>query len=197
MRYDGEHKQRTREKVLKAATQEIRAKGVHRVAVASVMSGAGLTHGGFYAHFSSKDDLVNAAIEKMFAESRGRFAKETENARPAAGLSRYIDFYLSPQHRDAINTGCPIPVLVADARRLPKSTREKFAGNVAHLGEVLSKHLVTLGREHPQFEAQSVLNELVGALSVARCEPDAAKSDAILESSRRALKHRLGLETQS
>jgi TetR/AcrR family transcriptional repressor of nem operon len=194
MRYDSEHKQKTREKVLKAATKEIRAKGPHRVGVAGVMSGAGLTHGGFYAHFSSKDDLIGAAIEEMFAESRERFEQETANHPPAEALSRYIDFYLSTKHRDAVTAGCPIPALLADARRLAKPTRELFARGIARLNQKLAAHLASLGRENPEAEAHSVLSELVGALSIARGEPDVNKSDAILKASRRSLKHRLGLD---
>src|SRR6202000_1221206 len=70
MRYEPEHKQQTRAKILRVASRAIRARGPHRVAVADVMARAGLTHGGFYAHFKSKDDLVAAAIEAMFATSR-------------------------------------------------------------------------------------------------------------------------------
>jgi len=104
MRYDAEHKQKTREKVLKAAAKAIRADGPHRVGVADVMSKAGLTHGGFYAHFTSKDDLIAAAIEQMFDESRIRMARETEDKPPREALRSYIDFYLSSGHRDARQT---------------------------------------------------------------------------------------------
>src|SRR6516225_1792267 len=101
MRYDAEHKQKTRAKVLEVAAQAIRKDGPDRIGVASVMAEAGLTHGGFYAHFKSKDELVTAAIEQMFEESRARVAHEMEGRTPAAGLAAYIDFYLSKKHRDA------------------------------------------------------------------------------------------------
>ena len=194
MRYDTEHKQRTREKVLKAATKEIREKGPHRVGVAAVMSGAGLTHGGFYAHFSSKDDLIGAAIEEMFSESRARLALETESHPPAEALRRYIDFYLSAKHRDATTLGCPIPVLAADARRISKPAREQLARGVAVLSAKIAEQLKGLGRPNAEVEAHSVLNEMVGALSLSRCEPDIAKSDAMLKASKLAIKQRLGLE---
>jgi TetR/AcrR family transcriptional regulator, transcriptional repressor for nem operon len=194
MRYDSEHKQRTREKVLKAATKAIRSEGPHRVGVASVMSGAGLTHGGFYAHFGSKDDLISAAIDAMFGESRAKFLKETGDLPPEQALNAYIDFYLSPQHRDAVSVGCPIPVLAADARRLSKQTREQFARGVSHLAERITEQLQKLGRQDPAAQAHSMLSELVGALLIARSEPDVARSDAILKASRRSVKQRLGLE---
>jgi TetR/AcrR family transcriptional repressor of nem operon len=194
MRYDSEHKQKTRGKVLKAAVRAIREQGPNRVGVAGVMSGAGLTHGGFYAHFDSKDALVTAAIDEMFAETRERFARETASLPPAQALTAYIDFYLSPKHRDAVSVGCPIPVLASDARRFSRKTREQFARGVAALAEQVESQLQAMGRLTPDVEARSVLNELVGALLIARGEPDLKRSDAILAASRRAIKQRLGLE---
>ncbi|HJU39167.1 MAG TPA: TetR/AcrR family transcriptional regulator, partial [Tahibacter sp.] len=73
MRYDAEHKLRTREKVVKAAAKAIRAKGPDGVGIAEVMAEVGLTHGGFYAHFPNKETLVAAAIDEAFAQSRRRF----------------------------------------------------------------------------------------------------------------------------
>src|SRR5580692_7828040 len=107
MRYDSEHKERTRGRVLKEAAKAIRAEGPHRIGVAGIMANAGLTHGGFYAHFASKDDLVVAAIGQMFDEGAERVERETAGRSPAEGLAAYIDFYLSKDHRDARTTGCP------------------------------------------------------------------------------------------
>jgi len=194
MRYDSEHKQKTRGRVLKAAAQAIRAQGAHRVAVASVMSKAGLTHGGFYAHFPSKDDLIDAAIDQMFAGIGARFAQLTAGHPPAAALGAYIDFYLSSEHRDAIGVGCPIAALGADVRRLPRRARERFASGVVRLSTILSEQLRELGRPDPALEGSSMVSELVGALSLARGEPDATRSDAILNASRASLKRRLGLK---
>jgi TetR/AcrR family transcriptional repressor of nem operon len=192
MRYGGEHKQRTREKVLKAAARAIRADGPHRVGVAGVMAKAGLTHGGFYAHFASKDDLLAAAIGHMFDDGRARLAHETQERAPAAALSSYIDFYLSSRHRDA-STGCPIPAIATDTPRLARAARQRFAAGVAHLTDALAEKLAQMGNAQPKEAASSMLAELVGAISLARAEPDPARSDAILETSRRAVKLRMGL----
>jgi len=197
MRYDAEHKQRTRERVLKEAAKAIRADGPHRIGVAGVMARAGLTHGGFYAHFKSKDDLVAASIDEMFRQSSNRFEFETADRAPTEGLSRYLDFYLSPSHRDARGSGCPLPYLSADAPRLSEKSRSAFAAGVARLTDRLAAMLVQLGREDPPAEATSMLSECVGALALARAEPDPARSDEILAYSRTALKHRFGLEIGS
>jgi TetR/AcrR family transcriptional repressor of nem operon len=193
MRYDAEHKGETRTRVLKAAARAIRADGPHRVGVAGVMAEAGLTHGGFYAHFASKDDLVAAAIGRMFEESRLRLAHETEGRGPREALARYIDFYLSTEHRDARGAGCPLPYLSADAPRLDPASRARFAGGVAGLTDHLAAMLGEVGLADPRGAAGSLLSELVGALALARADPEPARSDVILASSRAALKARLGL----
>lgn len=193
MRYDTEHKQRTRERVLKAAAKAIRAQGPHRVAVASVMSRAGLTHGGFYAHFDSKDALVAAAIGQMFDEARGNWERLTREQQPGPALALYIDFYLSSAHRDAVSAGCPIPILAPELRRLGKPAREQFAAGVARLTERLRSQLASLDVADAQDEASSMLAEMIGALALARAEPDAQRSDAILAASRQRLKARIAL----
>lgn len=195
MRYDAQHKQQTRERILQEAAREIRAEGPHQVGVAGVMARAGLTHGGFYAHFASKDDLIAAAIDQMFVEARERMAKEIEGRTPAEALAGYIGFYLSPAHRDARNTGCPLPFLAADLPRLTDEARARFAAGAEGLRQRIADQLSALGREEPEAEASSVVSELVGALSLARAEPDRTTSDAILARSKAALLRRLGLES--
>jgi TetR/AcrR family transcriptional repressor of nem operon len=193
MRYGAEHKEETRKRVLKAAAKAIRADGPHRIAVAGVMAEVGLTHGGFYAHFKSKDDLVAASIDQMFAEGTERAQRETEGVDPATGLGRYLDFYLSPAHRDARGAGCPLPYLSADAPRMDPESRARFADGVARLTDRLAGLLARTGDPDPSANARSLLAEMVGALSLARADPDPERSLAILERSRAALKTRFGL----
>jgi TetR/AcrR family transcriptional repressor of nem operon len=197
MRYDTEHKQRTRTKVLEAAAQAIRNDGPERIGVAAVMAEAGLTHGGFYAHFKSKDELVAAAIGQMFEESRARLARETDGRGAREGLAAYVDFYLSAKHRDARGRGCPIAALASDAPRLSDNVRAAFAEGVARLTTVLAEKLKQSGTDEPQMAARSMVAELVGALSLARVETDPATSNAILRDSRTQLKRRFGLENVS
>jgi TetR/AcrR family transcriptional repressor of nem operon len=194
MRYDAEHKQKTRERVLREAARAIRAEGPHRIGVAGVMARAGLTHGGFYAHFASKDELVASAIGQMFAEGRQRVELETGGRGARESLTAYIDFYLSTRHRDTRTSGCPLPFLAADAPRLTEAARARFARGVAGLTGILGEKLAALDRPDAEAEASSMLAEMVGALSLARAEPDPQASDLILERSRRALKTRFGLE---
>jgi TetR/AcrR family transcriptional regulator, transcriptional repressor for nem operon len=196
MRYDSEHKQRTREKVLKVAAKAIRANGPHRVGVAAVMAKAGLTHGGFYAHFESKDDLIAAAIGQMFDETAARFTGENDSPDPKVRLTTYVNWYLSRSHRDAVGSGCPIPVLAPEQLRLTRAARQRFATGVESIKERLAGTLTELGHARAHEDADSLLAELVGALSLARAEPEADRSEAILKNSRRSIKARFGLESQ-
>jgi TetR/AcrR family transcriptional repressor of nem operon len=191
MRYDSEHKAKTREKVLVEAARAIRREGPHTVGVAEVMKRAGLTHGGFYAHFASKDDLVAEAIGQMFKESGGRFERETAGRGPAAGLAAYVDFYLSTAHRDSREAGCPLPFLSADAPRLPDASRGRYAEGVAGLTDKIAALLEANGHPDPRAAAGSAVAEMVGALALSRAEPDRERADAILAGSRRAVKQRL------
>lgn len=193
MRYTAAHKQRTREKVLGAAAKAIRASGPEGVGVAGIMADAGLTHGGFYAHFASKDDLIAAAIARMFEESRARLEAETRDRTPDEGLRAYIDFYLSPAHRDARRAGCPLAALASDLPRMKGSARKKFSDEAAALVSRLAERIALLDREDPDADASSTFAELLGALSLARIESNVERSDALLASSRHAIKRRLGL----
>ncbi len=196
MRYDADHKQKTRERVLKEAAKAIRADGALKVGVAEVMAKAGLTHGGFYAHFPSRDALVGEAIGQMFAEGQSRILTEAREGRPAAeALSAYLDFYLSAAHRDARTSGCPLPFLSADAPRLPEESRKRYADGVARLTGRLADILREMGHADAEGLAGSMLSEMVGALALARAEPDVARADLILDRSLRSVRRRAGLET--
>jgi TetR/AcrR family transcriptional repressor of nem operon len=194
MRYDAEHKQKTREKVLDAAAEAIRLEGPHKVGVAGVMAKAGLTHGGFYAHFESKDELVACAIGHMFDTSARRRLDSYQGKPPAEALNAYLDFYLSEAHRDARTTGCAMPALAADLPRLPTASQDAFAAGVRRLTGRLAGLIADMGQANAEDLASSMVAEMVGALSLARAEPDRARSDLMLERSRRVLKQRLNLE---
>jgi TetR/AcrR family transcriptional repressor of nem operon len=194
-RYGSEHKAQSREKVVAQAAKAIREQGPHGISVAGVMGAAGLTHGAFYAHFSSRDALLAAGVERMFQDSRARLElSAAEGADGRQALTSYIKFYLSRTHRDARTGGCPLPFLSSEAPRLAGETRERFAAGVQRLTDTIAGFLKDMGFAEPEAAAASVLSELVGAVSLARAEPDTARSDAILKASRSALKARLGLD---
>jgi TetR/AcrR family transcriptional repressor of nem operon len=193
MRYESEHKPKIRERIVKGAAKAIRAKGPLQVSVAGVMSKAGLTHGGFYAHFASKDALIEAAIQQMFNQVMLRWEKNNQGLTAQQQLAGYIDFYLSPWHRDNRAQGCPVSALASETPRMSAPCQAEFARGIERIRSMIIRQLTEMGVEDPQTTAVSVSSELMGSLSLARCEPDREASDALLESAKKALMARLNL----
>jgi len=193
MRYDSEHKEKTRQRVLSEAAAAIRAVGPDGIGVAGLMAKAGLTHGAFYAHFESKDDLVAQAISQMFDESYQRFLARTEHPDPAIAIERFIDSYLSTRHRDHPDRGCPLPSLSGELARLPAPARANFTAGLNRLTSSMAKRISELGRTDANTLASSVVAEMVGALALSRAVAKPSESDAILDASRRSIKVRIGL----
>lgn len=198
MRYGSGHKAETRAKIVGLAARELRLKGPDKVAVADVMAGAGLTHGGFYAHFPTKEALVVEAIDTMFADAQARnpaldMALRDPEADVPAALRGYLTEYLSPTHRDRPDRGCPLPALSADIARGPAATQTGFARGLDRLTARIAAALMRLERADPAGEASAVVSQMVGAVALARAVGPGAKSDAILDAALAELVVRLGL----
>src|SRR5215471_9449085 len=144
MRYSENHKQETREKVLKIAAKALREKGPDRLGVADVMASAGLTHGGFYAHFESKDDFLAETLKEVSAHSIARMKKVAGDLPPKEALAAYIDFYVSKPHRDHSGAGCPIVALNSDLPRQPKKFRAEFDAGVKRLLATLAEWIAAI-----------------------------------------------------
>src|SRR5262245_65954178 len=168
MRYDRNHKERTRARVVAEAAAALRSKGAERVGVAGIMARAGLTHGGFYAHFKSKDDLIAQAITHMFDATYARFVAHTEGRAPAEALSTYIDAYLATSHRVDRANGCPIAALSADLPNLPELARDRFTDGTERLVAGVAKLVRKLGAKDAEALAWSAIAEMSGGLALAR-----------------------------
>ena len=193
MRYSSEHKAHTRERVLKEAAASLRANGPDRVGIADVMKRAGLTHGGFYAHFKSRDDLLTEAVGAMFKDRYDLFFSDIDIVDPRVGLQRFVDNYLSVRHRDARDTGCPIPILAGDVHRLPEGARSRFDRAVHNLTDGIVVLLERAAIESPRSRAIAAVAEMVGAIAVARTLADDAESSALLQIAKASVEAKLGL----
>jgi TetR/AcrR family transcriptional repressor of nem operon len=192
MRDRASQKERTRLRVLGEAAAAIRTKGADRVSVTEVMTAAGLTHGGFYAHFDSKDDLVAQAITHMFDAVYGRFLSVTEGREPAAAIASWVDAYLAPPHRLDRANGCPVAILSGDLPNLSDRARERFAGGIERSVAALAKLAKKLGARDAEALAWSAVAEMAGALALSRTVSD-ERSAAILRNARANVKARFGL----
>jgi TetR/AcrR family transcriptional regulator, transcriptional repressor for nem operon len=188
MRYSRAHKQQTRRHIVQAAARTFRAKGVHGVAIPRLMGQVGLTHGGFYAHFKSKDVLVAEACAQGLSEMGERLFSAADQAPPEQRLAAVVNAYLSRQHRDDPATGCVLPALAADIARESPQVRHAFT-------EALEAYLARLSTVMPEREESAdgtsdddvlvLASGMVGAILLARAVDDPALSDRILRASRR------------
>jgi TetR/AcrR family transcriptional regulator, transcriptional repressor for nem operon len=127
MRYSDSHKRETRDRVVGAAARALRLHGPEGVGVNKIMALAGLTHGGFYAHFASRDALIAEAIGAVFEDVEGKFFDRAPiGTDPCVELNEIINGYVSPKHRDLREQGCPLPILSADMARMEPQSRKRF-----------------------------------------------------------------------
>jgi TetR/AcrR family transcriptional repressor of nem operon len=176
-----------RQDILDAAARLYREHGLAGVGVAEVMRGAGLTHGGLYRHFASKEALASEACARAFDWSVATLGRE----RPGGGLAAFVQAYLSAQHRDHPGEGCPVAALAVDAARTGGALSGVFAKGVERNITRFARMAGALPADAdptPEQRAQAVatLSTLVGALVLARATAaaDPALSDAILETAR-------------
>jgi TetR/AcrR family transcriptional repressor of nem operon len=170
MRISKEAAAANRTRVLEAASRLFREKGVDAIAVADLMKAAGLTHGGFYNHFESKEELAAAACRSAFAAAVDRVERKASRASKGGRqevYAHYVERYLAPQTRDAPGTSCPMATLGTDAARHGPAFKAAFAEGVRRYIEAFTK-IVPSKSEQPRAEAITALSTLIGALTLSR-----------------------------
>jgi len=186
-RYAPGHKQETRARLVKLAADRLRGGGLSALSVAPLMAEAGLTHGGFYAHFKSRDALAEEAISQLFAEALEAIDAIEARHGPQA-LGRYQDYYLSPRHRDThAGEGCPVPILSAEMRSAPPGIRAAFEKGLSALADRLGQLTGPGGAPLGRADALGLLGEMAGVLALSRALSDPARSTQLLKGARKAL----------
>jgi len=177
----------SRERILDAASGLFRAKGFGGIGVADIMKAANLTHGGFYGHFESKDDLVAEASRRSMARAAANWTRVVAEAgdKPYVAL---LDHYLNPTHRDEPGKGCAFASLGTDAARGGTEVRKAFAEGLEPLIEILTNALPGFSKPARRRKAVAAMAALVGALTLARAVDDETLSDEILEAVRQELR---------
>ncbi|MBT9246034.1 TetR/AcrR family transcriptional regulator (plasmid) [Gemmobacter fulvus] len=170
MKVSREQMVENRSRILAQAARLFREKGFEAVSVAEVMKAAGLTHGGFYGHFASKDDLIAQTMAHALAGEEAQ----------ARGFDAFLSAYLSPAHRDAPATGCPTAAFASDARRQTPDARAAMAAGVGAQIARIAESLEQQGAADARTAAIGSWSAAVGAMILARAVEDKALSDEIL-----------------
>ena len=184
MRYQPEHKLEVHRKILKDASRRVRAEGITGAAVSSVMRDAGLTHGGFYKHFGSKDELLTESLSEAFREIAGRLTQVAEKSQPGMAWKALVKAYLSPEHCDHPEWGCPLAALA------PELARAGHAMKVPIRGELIkykNRMLPLMPGRRPTDKERAffaIFSTMIGAVAIARILPDQEARATVLASAR-------------
>ena len=183
MRYPAAETAEKHEQIIREASRLFRERGFSGVSVAEIMQATGLTHGPFYNHFPSKEDLMAKSLEHGMQRTLAGIEQVGNSARKTA---QYLDYYLSAAHRDALGKGCTIAALAADIRRLP-AARRTFTAHVKAAIEKMVSSFSWRSKRSARGDSIRMLSTMVGALILARAVDDEAFSKEILREARRGL----------
>jgi AcrR family transcriptional regulator len=179
-------KEQSHERIVDAAARAIRRAGYAGVGVADIMKEAGLTHGGFYAHFPSRDALLAAATERAGQDGAARLSQgmARRRAQGASPLRAWVETYLSDAHLTGCEQGCPVAALASEMPRQSENVREVAGHRVQRLLEAVQQVLPAEAGDHA---AAAVLSTLVGALQLGRALGDNPRGREVLASARQAV----------
>jgi TetR/AcrR family transcriptional repressor of nem operon len=198
MRYPASHKLATRRRILEAAAQVFRERGVAETGVDEVMRRAGLTHGGFYAYFSDKTELLAEACAAAFDAAVPNLDRITAAPTASARVRLLVDSYLGTRHRDNRGSGCLVVAVGADMARLRGEARAAYSrGFAQHIDRLCAALRLSNDPVVNRERVTLLMSSLVGALLFARATDDPAASDGVLHSMRRQLRAQFCIDAAS
>jgi TetR/AcrR family transcriptional repressor of nem operon len=178
MRVSQEEKERTHEKIVASAARLLRERGIDSTSVADVMTDVGLTHGGFYRHFATKDDMVSAAIDSAFDQVLAMLADSREPGSEAPSSEIFAGVYLSNGHVGHPGKGCPVAALSTDVARAPERVRERFSAGVKRLVQALAA-VGKGGVVQRRARAYRQLAMMAGAVMIARSSDEETAAEIL------------------
>ncbi len=184
MRYSLEHKARNREKILGMAARSIRERGGDTSGIGTVMKKAGLTKGGFYRHFASKDDLFVEAVARAFEEMGGGMLEAAKSAPKGRALPAIIERYLSTDHANSPGMGCVLAALGPEITRKPVTVRKRIEAVREAYRERLLPFVPGRTRQERVTQFQLLFPSMAGVLTSVRMNLSAEKREELLREAR-------------
>lgn len=180
MRYAKDHRENTNKKIIDIASRRFRKDGIQAVGIAGLMSDAGLTHGGFYSHFKSKEDLVVKSVTQALEETL--LFLESHVQEHEGNIEKLLQAYLHPVHRDAPENGCAIAAIGPELGRRPQESKEVINRKIEAFFDLIEQYLPSgIAEEKKHKVAVSIFTLMVGALQVSRMMADQERRDEILK----------------
>lgn len=182
MRYRPEHKAETHQKILADAARRVRTEGLSGAAVSAVMHDAGLTHGGFYKHFDDKNALLLASIQKCFRDTSAHLAAAAGPAKPGSAWKAIVRTYLSPEHCDHPEMGCPMAALAPELARADKAMKPAILEEVKKYRRRMLPFMPGRRAVDKERAFLAIFSAMIGAVAMARILPDRESRAAVLTS---------------
>ncbi len=184
MRYRPEHKAEIHQKIVKDASRRMRAEGLRGAAVSSVMRDAGLTHGSFYKHFESKDELLMESLSEAFREMADCLTQAAEHSQQGTAWKAIVKAYLSPEHCDHVDCGCPLAALAPELARADQAMKAEIFGELTKYRNRMLPFMPGRRVADKERAFMVIFSTMLGALGIARILPDPAARARILASAR-------------
>lgn len=178
MRYNREHKQATRQRIIEVAGRRFKADGIDGSGISALMTDAGLTNGAFYAHFDSKDDLVATVVADQLRSQCGNVSAAAPGR---AGIEQIMRAYLSTEHRDDPRDGCPSAALLDEIGRSADATRQAYTDGVLAVVDDIATRLAPHDPKPLRVRTLSIYSAMVGTLQLSRALADRQLADDVLE----------------
>jgi TetR/AcrR family transcriptional regulator, transcriptional repressor for nem operon len=187
MRYRPEHKAEVHQKIVRDASRRVRAEGLCGAAVAAVMRDTGLTHGGFYKHFASKDELLLESLQEAFREIADKLASAAEQSRPEAAWRAIVREYLSLEYCDHAERGCPLPALAPEMARADTAMRGQIFTELVKYRDRMLPFMPGRRTRDKERAFFVIFSTMTGAVEIARMLPDRTAQEKVLASAREFL----------
>lgn len=182
MRYQPEHKAEVHQKIVQDASRRVRAEGTSGAAVVAVMRDTGLTHGGFYKHFASKDDLLLEALHEAFREIGDTLVAAAEKSQPGVAWKAIVKTYLSQEYCEHVERGCPLTALAPELARVDKSMRGQVLSELAGYKDRMLPFMPGRRAADKERAFFAIFSTMAGAVEIARMLPEPAMREKVLAS---------------
>lgn len=184
MRYRPGHRAEIHRRIVKDASRRVRAEGLSGAAVSAVMRDAGLTHGGFYKHFGDKNELLMESLSEAFREIASSLARTAEQSRPGTAWKAIVKAYLSPEHCDHPERGCPLAALAPELARGGKEVRARMLAEMTAYQDQLLPFMPGRRKADRERAYFVIFSTMIGAVEIARMMPNLAARARVLRSAR-------------
>jgi TetR/AcrR family transcriptional repressor of nem operon len=187
MRYSPEHKAEVHQRILRDASRRVRLEGLTGAGVAAVMRDTGLTHGGFYKHFESKDELLLESLREVFRQFADRLAAVAERSHSESPWKEIVEAYLSVEYCRHIEEGCPISALAPEMARVDPKMRGQLVIELVKYKDRFTPFMPDRRTQDKERNFFVIFSTMIGTIEIARIMPDRAVQERILSSTREFL----------